>query len=76
MDLLKPFGKKMMEKSWAHLCIFAELAFTFYLADRFYYSAELKASYERFFAFVGTPFVVLVPFVLWIVQNIKKAERK
>ncbi len=76
MDLLKPFGKKMTEKGWARFCMLLEIAFVFYLADRFYQSVELKASYERFFAYVGTPFVVLVPFVLWLIQRVKKAEGK
>ena len=41
--------------------LLGETVVVYMLANAFYYSEELKMLYEKFFYYVGTPFVVLVP---------------
>lgn len=41
--------------------LFGVVLLVYLLADAFYYSEEFKMIYEKFFYYVGTPFVVLVP---------------
>lgn len=54
--------KKEKRKIW----LSAELVIVYLLANSFYYSEEFKMFYEKFFYYVGTPFVVLVPALLCI----------
>ncbi len=41
--------------------LLGEVTLVYLLANAFYYSEEFKMVYEKFFYYVGTPFVVLVP---------------
>ena len=61
MDMFKPISMR--------LCMFIETILVFFLANSFYHSEAAKNAYEEFFWYIGTPFVVLVPFALWIVRR-------
>ena len=52
--------KKRGRKWW----LAVELLIVYLLANAFYYSEELKMLYEKFFAYIGTPFVVFVPLLV------------
>lgn len=45
--------------------LLGEILVTFLLANGFYYSDVMKSYFEKFYRYVGTPFVVLVPLVLY-----------
>ncbi len=45
------------------------------LADTFYHLELFKDFYEKFFKYVGTPFIVLVPMILAIIQGIETEEK-
>jgi len=55
------------EKLWIILAVVA----VYLLANAFYHSDSLKSLFEKFFVYVGTPFVVLVPVLLWGIFMIK-----
>ena len=44
--------------------LLGEVIVVYLLANAFYYSEEFKMLYEKFFYYVGTPFVVIVPVLL------------
>ncbi|MBQ8279012.1 MAG: GerAB/ArcD/ProY family transporter [Roseburia sp.] len=44
----------------------------FVLADCFYHSDMLKNYYEKFFAYVGTPYVILIPVLAYLVKKGKR----
>ena len=87
MDFLRPVvnvGVKKLnekketdgEKMTARICMLSETVLVFVLANSFYHSEAEKNAYEQFFWYVGTPFVVLVPFVLWSLQRMKSIGEK
>lgn len=59
------------KKKW---WLLLEVLAVFLLADRFYHWKEMEQYFERFFWYVGTPFVVIVPLVLCFLQMWKKGE--
>ena len=60
--------KKRGERFW----LLGEVAVTFALADVFYHSEVLKNYYEKFFLCVGTPFVIVVSLLVYLIQRGKK----
>lgn len=56
---LWPLGK-WGAKAWLP----GEIAIVYLLANAFHYSEDLRMVYEKFFRYVGTPFVVLVPLLV------------
>ena len=52
------------EKYSARWWVLGEIVIVYLLANGFYHSETFKQLYERFFLYVGTPFVVVIPVVL------------
>lgn len=69
----KGVSKPDMEKLAARFSMLLETILVFVLANSFYQSQAAEEAYEKFFWYVGTPFVVLVPLLLWFVQRMKKS---
>jgi len=65
-----------LEKKRAKFWLFGEVVVVYLLANGFYHLDTLKALYERFFLYVGTPFVVLIPVILWGSLKIKQGSGK
>lgn len=61
--------KSISEKVQARCCMLLEVVLVFALADCFYHSDVWKSYYEKFFWYIGTPFVVLVPVLLLVVRK-------
>ncbi len=61
---LWPVSQKR-EKIW----LLGETAIVYLLANVFYYSEGFKVVYEKFFNYVGTPFVVLVPVLVGLLLS-------
>jgi len=58
-----------IQKRWEKWWLPAETVAVYFLANGFYYSEGLKMLYEKFFYYVGTPFVVLVPLVICVLLS-------
>lgn len=61
---LWPMQQKTM-RGW----LLGETAIVYLLANGFYYSEGLKMLYEKFFYYIGTPFVVLVPLLVCVLLS-------
>ena len=48
-------------KKYADFWLIGEIIAVYFLANAFYHSKELEMLYERFFKYIGTPFVIFVP---------------
>lgn len=64
MEFLEPIEDVMRQKKTECICMLAEIVLVFLLANRFYGSEAAKNTFEKFFWYIGTPFVVLVPLLL------------
>lgn len=61
-----------MEKKGARFWLLGEIVVTYALADVFYHSDIMRNYYEKFFLYVGTPFVVIVPLLVFFILKGKK----
>lgn len=51
-------------KGGAKVWLAGEIVLVYLLSNAFYYSEDFKMFYEKFFTYVGTPFVVFVPLLV------------
>ena len=59
-------------KKSSGFCWLAEVIIVYVLANAFYDSNRLQGLYERFFKYIGTPFVVLVPVAAAVLLMIRQ----
>jgi len=65
-----------MEKKGTQFFLLGESVIVYLLANGFYYSEVFKALYEKFFLYVGTPFVVVVPVLVWVVLKLQQGRHE
>ena len=63
-----------LKKRTARWWVLGEMMIVYLLANGFYHSETFKQLYERFFLYVGTPFVVVIPVVLSCLLRFQQDE--
>ena len=63
-----------MEERWTKYFLLGEMVVLYFLATGFYQDNRLKVLYERFFEYIATPFVVLVPLVMYLILKFRQGR--
>lgn len=67
-------------KKYANFWLIGEITAVYFFANAFYHSKELEMLYERFFKYIATPFIVLVPagaaVILYLSEKVGKERKK
>ena len=76
IEFLEPVWVVSRKKILEMTCMLGEILLVFWLANSFYGSEVIKNTIEKFFWYIGTPFVVLVPLLLLYLSGRKSMPGK
>lgn len=76
MEFFKPIEKHSGHKWMERICLLGEIVLVFFVANAFYGVEGAKVLFEKYYWYIGTPFIVVVPMLLLFLSGKKSNMEK